>query len=258
MLKIYRTLILFGIVMVLMLVANYFITIPWYGYGIIVLIFLVLLILGSVFIQLNYYMSSVCRGPDDRKSVALTFDDGPDGQITPLLLDILKEYQVKATFFVIGSKAKLHPDIIGRISNEGHVLGGHSHSHHFFFDLFPYRRMRKELTTTAEILYKIINKRVKLFRPPYGVTNPVLARVVRDIGLISIGWNLKTKDTVIHDPHALLQRLKRKVKPGSIILFHDNKPRIIDILPDFLLYLCQQGYSVEPLDKFLNVRSYDF
>ena len=202
-------------------------------------------------------MKSLCRGDSSSKTVSLTFDDGPDVTTTPVILDILQEFNVKATFFIIGSRAEKHPDIIRRIHGEGHLIGGHSYSHHFFFDLFSRRRMMQELLRTEEIVYRMTGKKIRLFRPPYGVTNPTVASVIKDLNFESVGWSLKSKDTVIKTGDLLMKRLKKKLKNGDIILFHDNRPWITGQLRAFLKYLHEQQYKVERIDHFLHIRAYE-
>jgi|WetSurSiteA1Bulk_404760.scaffolds.fasta_scaffold00095_14 peptidoglycan-N-acetylglucosamine deacetylase len=253
-----NTLIVFITALILVAATDYFIPVSLGFYIGIVLVLLLLLTWGSISIRAGFYMKSACCGKSSKNAIVLTFDDGPDGLVTPILLDILKEYNAKATFFVIGSKAEKHPEILKRIDNEGHIIGGHSYSHHFFFDLFSYRSMRQELAHTSEIVYRTIGKRIKLFRPPYGVTNPVIAKVIRDQQYHSIGWSLKSKDTVMKNNDQLISRLKQNLKAGDIILFHDSKPRNIKILGTFLKYLDEQHIAVEQIDNFLNIRVYDY
>ena len=194
----------------------------WYvGMGI---VWLLLIIAGSIYIRLGFYIKSYNAGDRKQKRVAFSFDDGPDSGYTPVILDLLKQQEIQAAFFVVGNKVEKNMEIIRRIDQEGHIMGGHSYSHHFFFDLFPARRMKTELELTEEIVMKITGKKMKLFRPPYGVTNPMLARVVRKLGYHVVGWSLKSNDTVTSESQVLLERLQKKVKSGDLLLFHDTKP----------------------------------
>jgi peptidoglycan/xylan/chitin deacetylase (PgdA/CDA1 family) len=218
---------------------------------------LILLILGSIRIRMNFYLRSFCKGDKKSQAVALSFDDGPDQAITPRLLDILEKEKIRVVFFLIGSKAAENKDLVSRIVREGHLIGNHSYSHHFFFDLFPSRRMRDELKETASEIYLSTGVSMRWFRPPYGVTNPVLAKVVQHLGYTSIGWSLKSKDTVIRDKNELLARLKRKVKPGDLILFHDNRPILLTVLPEFIRYLRNQHLNIVRPDKLFNIPAYE-
>jgi len=177
--------------------------------------------------------------------------------ITPMILDILKENKVKATFFIVGSKAERHPDTLKRIDGEGHIIGGHSYSHHFFFDLFSVKKMRHEMKRTSDIVFSATGKRIRLFRPPYGVTNPTIAKAMKAMHYLSIGWSLKSRDTVIKDDTLLFSRLISNLNQGDIILFHDNKSWIVNLLKAFIPYLKENEYAIDRLDKFLNTNAYE-
>jgi peptidoglycan/xylan/chitin deacetylase (PgdA/CDA1 family) len=219
--------------------------------------FLSLLVAGSISIRRGFYVKSYWAGDRKGKKVAFSFDDGPDSNHTPVVLDLLKQQGVQAAFFVVGNKVEINSEIIRRIDQEGHILGGHSFSHHFFFDLFPAPQITNELELTEELIMKITGKRMKWFRPPYGVTNPVLARVVRKLGYYVIGWSLKSKDTVIVDSQELLERLQKKVRAGDLILFHDTKPVLSKVLPSFITFLKSEKYQIVRPDQLLNLEAYE-
>jgi peptidoglycan/xylan/chitin deacetylase (PgdA/CDA1 family) len=227
----------------------------WYiGTGIALLL---LLTAGSVNIRMGFYGKTHNKGDAKQKKVAFSFDDGPDSVNTPVILDLLKQHEIKAVFFVVGNKVQQNMEIIRRIDREGHILGGHSFSHHFFFDLFPAGRMKSELELTTEMVMKETGKKMILFRPPYGVTNPALARVVRKLGYHMIGWSLKSGDTVTRDSQVLFERLKKKVKPGDLLLFHDTKPVLSRVLPLFIAFLKSEKYQVVRPDQLLNMEAYE-
>lgn len=251
-----NSLIAFSVALAALIIADLFGTVSLWLYIGIVLVMLILFTWGSIHIQADFYLRSWCSGNRDKRAVCLTFDDGPDGLVTPMILDILKENKVKAAFFIIGNKAERHPEILERIDREGHIIGGHSYSHHFFFDLFSARKMKEELRRTSEIILKVTGRKTRIFRPPYGVTNPVIAKVIMDLDYFSIGWNLKSKDTVIKNETALFNRLKQKLKAGDIILFHDNKTWNVSLLKAFIEYLKEQNYAMERIDDFLNIEAY--
>jgi peptidoglycan/xylan/chitin deacetylase (PgdA/CDA1 family) len=227
----------------------------WYiGMGI---VFLLMLTAGSVYIRLGFYINAYCAGDGKEKRVALSFDDGPDPVNTPAVLNILKQQGIQAAFFVVGNKLEDNRELIRRMDEEGHILGGHSYSHHFFFDLFTAQRMKTELKKSEEIVLKITGKKMKLFRPPYGVTNPVLARVIRKLGYLVIGWSLKSGDTVAGDSQVLLAGLQKEVKSGDILLFHDTKPVLLQILPSFITFLKSEKYQIVRPDQLLNLEAYE-
>ncbi len=251
-----NTLIVFSIALAGLIVTDFFRPVnAWFYIGI-VLVVIFLLTWGSIRVQADFYLRSVCSGEGNTRAVGLTFDDGPDGLVTPMVLDILKENKVKAAFFVIGSKAQMHPDIVERIDREGHIIGGHSYSHHFFFDLFSSRRMEQEMRHTAEVILNITGRNIRLFRPPYGVTNPTVARVVKDLKLTSVGWSLRSKDTVIRNDGAILKRIQSRLKPGDVLLMHDNKTWTVNGLKILIKYLRDQKYVVEEIDQLLKIEPY--
>ena len=256
MLNFKNTLILFAGAVVLAILADILMPMSFWVYVGIVLVFISILAWGSTTIQSGFYLQSVCSGNRNTRAVALTFDDGPDGQVTPMILDVLKEQNVKAAFFIIGNKAEQFPEVIKRIDTEGHIIGGHSYSHHFFFDLFSRRRTMAEMKRTSDVVFSLTGKRMLLFRPPYGVTNPTLASAIRAMSFTSVGWSLKSNDTVIKDDDLLLNRLISNVNKGDVILFHDNKPWVVKLLKTFIPYLKNKEYSIDRLDQFANLHAY--
>jgi peptidoglycan/xylan/chitin deacetylase (PgdA/CDA1 family) len=252
-----NTVILFLIVLTGFILADVFLPVPgvWYvGMGI---VWLILLTAGSIFIRMGFYIKSYNAGDNKQRIVAFSFDDGPDAGNTPIILDLLKQQGIQAAFFVVGNKLENNAEIIRRIDQEGHIMGGHSFSHHFFFDLLPAKRMKIELEQTEETVMKITGKRMKLFRPPYGVTNPALARAIRKLNYHVIGWSLKSRDTVVADSQALLARLQKKVKNGDLILFHDTKPILSGVLPSFIHFLRSEKYQIVRPDQLLNLEAYE-
>jgi peptidoglycan-N-acetylglucosamine deacetylase len=252
-----NTVILFLIVLAGFILADVFLPFHkgWYvGIGI---VFLLLIIAGSVRITMGFYIKTYCAGDSRQKTVAFSFDDGPDSLTTPVILDLLKNQGIRAAFFVVGNKLENNIDIIRRIDQEGHIMGGHSYSHHFFFDLFPARRMKMELEETEKLVWQITGKKMKMFRPPYGVTNPALARVIKKLGYHVIGWSLKSKDTVASDSQLLLAKLQKKVKNGDLILFHDTKDILTEVIPSFISFLKSEKYSIVRPDQLLNLEAYE-
>ncbi len=213
-------------------------------------------VLGSIHIHWNFYMHSYCQKKTDQKVIALTFDDGPDEAILPELLSLLDEFRVKATFFVIGEKAKKHPNLIQQIHNNGHVIGNHTFSHDRFFDFFNFSRMFNELLLTREQIYKITGAKSLIFRPPYGVTNPNVAKTVQRLGFKSIGWSIRSFDTSL-SPDKTIERLKKETHPGGIVLMHDNTTDIVRITQQYLEWLRMQQYSVISLSHLLSIEVYE-
>src|SRR6187402_2649445 len=144
-------------------------------------IYVFIVVYGSATIHSGFFMNVISKGDESVPEIAITFDDGPNPQTTPEILDILKKHDITATFFCIGERAAENPDLIRRIVAEGHILGNHSHSHHVLFDLFSKKNMVRDLRACNKTIEKMIGKRMLLFRPPYGVTNPALANAVSEV-----------------------------------------------------------------------------
>jgi peptidoglycan-N-acetylglucosamine deacetylase len=256
MLNFRNTLIFFLVILLILLLADTMLDISLWIYAGIILVPLIIIAWGTKTIQSDFYLKSYCSGSRGRNEIAITFDDGPDAQVTTMILDILKENDVKAAFFIIGSKASLHPEILERIDEEGHIIGGHSFTHHFFFDLFSSSTMKNEMRQTENIVLETIGKKMRLFRPPYGVINPPLAKAIRRMQYISIGWSLKSNDTVLENDSVILRNIARKLRNGDILLFHDNKPWTVNLLKKLLKYINDHNFKVTRVDQLLNIQAY--
>lgn len=218
--------------------------------------FLLVLVAGSIHIRWNFYMPSTHRLPlfqlsldgkhlslhNNSKQVALTFDDGP-AAYTEEVLNILKKEKVVATFFLIGKNISGKEQLLQRMVTEGHKIGNHSYNHGFNFDWKSSKAMLLELEQCNEAIRNVTGQQPKFFRPPYGVTNPNLARAVQAAGMRSIGWRLRSMDTVARDPEALLKKMLLQVRHRDIILLHDSCAITAQILPRLIAALKERGYS---------------
>lgn len=215
------------------------------------LLILSFLVYASYSIRSGIYLRSFCRKRTVEKIVALTFDDGPNPIQTPKVLQILKEWQVTACFFCIGRKIEGNEKLLQQIVAEGHLIGNHSFTHSGLFPLYRLSRMKKDLQTCQSELERVTSQPVSLFRPPFGVTNPTIAKAVRQLGYTSIGWNIRTLDTQQPSPEKVLNRIQKGLKPGSIILLHDRIPNSGQLVKQILDLLKEQGYSIVRLDELL-------
>ncbi len=231
--------------------------IPRWGFWAFFLLFLLVWVMAVASPGWQFFLPSITHGPrqDPRRPLCLSFDDGPDPG-TEKVLDLLKEKGVKAVFFVIGEKAENRPDLIRRIHAEGHVIGNHSYRHGFFFDLQSSRSMAAEIERTNAIIQGILGVQPRWFRPPYGVTNPPLAAALRATGMQSIAWSLRTRDTVARHPQLLEKKILSRLKPGDILLLHDNQPLCHQILPSLIDRSREKGFTFVRLDQFLSLPAY--
>ena len=248
----------FGIVLVLCFLALLLVVkADWWWYILLFLGFIGITSWGSFDIRLNYFLKAYSNNSKGRDlKIALTFDDGPH-EMTDKVLDLLLKYNAKATFFCIGTQIERHPDILQRIISEGHIVGNHTYSHSKSFGFFSTNEVEQEITQTNTLLENKIQKKSLLFRPPFGVTNPNVAKAIARTGHYVIGWNIRSLDTVIDDETQILNRIKKRVKPGGIILLHDTSLKTVNVLEQLLLFLQSKNYEMITVDELLNISAYE-
>lgn len=252
-----KAVLFFGLALSILIMLHFFLSpIPFYLFAIPILIFIAFVVHGAARIDSNFFVKAICRGTTEDKIIALTFDDGPDPINTPLLLDFLKENEMLATFFCIGKKIEGNESLLKRIDRAGHLIGNHSFSHSKFFDFFLSKKIQAELSLTQLKIQNSIAKKVRFFRPPYGVTNPHISDAVQKGNYQVIGWNIRTMDTLIMEEEKILAKIKKQLQPGSILLFHDTKPIALKVLKELLVYLKEEGYRVIRLDDLIGERAY--
>lgn len=218
--------------------------------------FIAISIYGSFRISSNYHVKAFCNNPSEtEKKIALTFDDGPS-VFTLEVLDLLKKYNAKATFFCIGKNIEAHPEILQRIIEEGHLVGNHSYSHSKFFDFYTYPAIIEELQKTDKLLEKFTSKKINFFRPPYGVTTPSIRRALKFTKHKVIGWNIRSLDGGTKNQELILNRIKKRVSPGGIVLLHDTGSHSVSVLEQFLQFLQQNKYEVISVEELLNLKAY--
>lgn len=209
--------------------------------------------LGSSKIGLNYFLTSQSTIKENNQ-VLLTFDDGPDETYTPLILDQLKENNIKAVFFLIGKKAEANPFLVRRIVNEGHTIGNHSYSHHNLLPLFSTDKLFEDIDQCTQILFSISGLTTQLFRPPFGVTTPRYASSMKKTGMFSVGWSLRSMDTVCTDAKQLLNKIDRNVKGNDIILLHDTQRVTSDAISDIIALIRNKNLKFAlPASCFENI-----
>lgn len=162
----------------------------------IVLSITVFMVWASASIRSGVYVRAFCREKTDRKVVYLTFDDGPHPPETERVLDVLRERGARATFFLIGSKVSGNEAVLRRMLEEGHALGLHTYSHAGTFPLLSFDKMLADVNEGKCAVESVAGKKISLFRPPFGVTNPTIAKVIRTLGLQTVGWDVRSFDTM--------------------------------------------------------------
>lgn len=230
--------------------------VPGFAYVILFAAYLAINSWGTLYMSSQFFLPAKVKGDSSSKSVAITFDDAPVSEATPRVLEILKQYDAKATFFCIGQQVSAQPQLVKQMHQAGHIIGNHSYFHGSWFDLQPSSKMMSELRKTNNVIHEVIGQEPRFFRPPYGVTNPMLAKAVNQLKLVAVGWSIRSFDTVAKEKSKLLDRVTKNLKGGDVILFHDRCELTIAILPDLLNYIKQAGLKVESLDKLLGEKAY--
>ncbi len=195
----------------------------------------------------------IAHGDRSSKRVALTFDDGPHTGFTPRLLEILKQYDVKATFFVVGTQAEKHPELIRLEAGEGHLVENHTY-HHVSLTKIPAKFVAEEIAACSDVLSQILGRQPEYFRPPGGDYDRDIARIAYALGCKTVLWTDDPLDFKHPNAQALLQRTLRRVRPGGIVLLHDGVEETVDMLPKLIETLRAKGYEFVTIDKFDSFR----
>lgn len=186
--------------------------------------------------------------------IALTFDDGPHPTLTPQILDILKAYGIRATFFMIGENAERYPELVERIRSEGHEIGNHTYSHIRAKDTTE-EKLRDEILHCERLIGGNSGNGVKLFRPPEGNLSDCLGEMCGTLGYRVILWSIDTRDWCRTPPKEITESVLRKVRSGDIILMHDyigsNSPTPT-ALKQMLPLLIKRGYSFVTVSTLLD------
>lgn len=197
------------------------------------------------------------------KQIAFTFDDGPDPQYTPRLLDLLHKHGVKATFFVLGSKAEQYPELIRRMYREGHQIGIHNYKHVTNWMMTPKRVRNKQVDRTADIIEQITGERPQCYRPPWGCVNLGDLLLLRKSYRIVL-WSVMAWDWKAYSEASKLQRiLLKNIKPGSVILLHDSGDTLgadveapelmLQALQEVLKEVHRRGYTCLRSDQLMDI-----
>jgi len=201
-------------------------------------------------------LGCVWRGSREGRRVSLTFDDGPDPDATPRVLDILAAQRVPATFFLIGERAARNRTLVRRIAASGHDLGNHSWSHQSLWLAGP-RRTVDEVRRSYETIAAIAGTPPRFFRPPWGMTNLALFPVLRKLGTPCVFWTVQTEGRRPAPAPVQVDRALRRARPGAIFDFHDADgvpgagERLVAALPSMIEGLRAGGYALAPLRDLL-------
>ena len=186
--------------------------------------------------------------PNPGRVVALSFDDGPSPEWTPLVLEILRRFGVKATFCTVGYNQRRHPDLVRQVAAEGHTLCNHT-AHHAMLDRLTPEQVTAEIADNAADLRAITGQDPAFFRAPGGRITPHVVDVAHHHGERLLGWNVDPHDYQRPPPEVLRDRILGAVKPGSVVILHDGggvRASTVAMLPELLLRLIAAQYFVVP------------
>ncbi|MBK6281635.1 MAG: polysaccharide deacetylase family protein [Draconibacterium sp.] len=217
-------------------------------------VYVIVVTLGVITVKWQFFMPIICNLPNDRKEIFLSFDDGP-GEKTKAILDLLKDYKATGNFFCVGKRLTENPVFAKLIVDEGHFIGNHSYSHTSNFPVQSRKKITEEIKNTNAVIKKITGKSNRYFRPPYGVSNPNIAGAVRKLNMVCIGWSIRSFDTNDKEGTKALFKITSNLKSGDIVLLHDTSPQIIFILERLLIFLLENGFRTQRIDKFLDEKN---
>ena len=190
--------------------------------------------------------------PQTTKYIALTFDDGPSSLITSGLLDILKEYDVKATFFVLGQNSNKNKDIIKRMYDEGHSVGNHTYGH-VQLTTVSNSSMMKQIADTNNLLLEITGEKPTLFRPPYGAYSNKILKYLGEEGMSAILWSIDPQDWKVKDAVLIAKHIIEKAHDGGIILLHDLYEPTLNSVETIIRALTKKGYVFVTVSELINM-----
>ncbi|KAA0212470.1 polysaccharide deacetylase family protein [bacterium] len=228
----------------------------WLAAGLILLAALGLIAWGVFDVNSSLWARTLHRAPG-HSAVALTFDDGPDPDYTPKVLEILAREQVPATFFVVGCRAEAHPELVRAMDRQGHLVANHSYTHAWNINFSLHSTLKREITRCSEAIEAAIGKRPRFYRAPHGFKNPALGDVLEQLGLACVGWQVRGFDAVSSSANAIARRLVLKARPGGVLLLHDgaglqgtqDRSATLEALPMIIDGLRSRGFAFKRLDE---------
>jgi len=196
--------------------------------------------------------------PTEKKEIALTFDDGPDPRYTTQIADLLRQYDARATFFVVGSRVKLHPDVVLRLVQEHHELANHTYTHPDVSHLSS-ERLREEVLAAQEAIYESTGVIPRLFRPPGGHYSERVVHAAKEAGCLVVMWSWHQDTRDWSDPGVgnIVNKVLQNARNGDIVLFHDfggNRQQTVDALRQILPELKKRGYRFVTVSELMQNR----
>lgn len=228
----------------------------WLGFGLL-LAALAAFLRGVFDLGWGFFLPALTHGAPEGNEIALTFDDGPDPELTPRVLEALARHQARACFFVIGRQVEQNPDLTRRIVAEGHLIANHSYSHPWCVNFFTSARLEAEIRECQAAIRRATGLTPAFYRPPMGQTSPSLARALERTGLTAVGWSARGFDTRWSAPRAR-RRILAQVSAGGVVLLHDSPAGrgLADSLAALLEEIEARGFAFTRLDALLHRPAY--
>lgn len=195
------------------------------------------------------------KNENEYMKIALTFDDGPHPRYTPEILDILDQYGIKATFFIVGLNAEYYPEALEEISLRGHEIGNHTYTHPHV-SVLDAETLAQEVERCESVIYGLTDRRTKLFRPPEGMVDEGVKRALRGLDYKVILWDIDTRDWAHTPPEAIRDNIVKHIASGDIILMHDyvsGGSPTPEALRLFIPELLEMGYKFVVISELIGI-----
>jgi peptidoglycan/xylan/chitin deacetylase (PgdA/CDA1 family) len=241
--------ILLGTCVLLFLGMYCFLHWPFYPIIVGISIWLVVTLIGSFALRLNYHLKAICSFQCIDKTIAITFDDGPS-EYTHDIIKLLDKFNFSATFFCIGKNIEKYPEVIVELIKHGHQIANHTYLHKNIGFTSAHDLMN-EINLTDKLIENFTSQKNQYFRPPFGVSNPNIRKAIKKTKHTVIGWNIRSLDTTKQDENKIFHRIKKRIKPGSIVLLHDTSNKSVLVLERLLNHLKQLNYQCKTIDELI-------
>ncbi|MBN1575928.1 MAG: polysaccharide deacetylase family protein [Chitinispirillaceae bacterium] len=207
----------------------------------VLLLHLPVLVAGVANLHLGFFCPALCTRGGEKRRLALTFDDGPEPNLTPAILDLLGEFNFRATFFCIARRVEKHPAVARLIVTRGHTIACHDLDHQWTANLRRHRRMVADINEACSIIRSVTGISPRCYRPPVGLSNPHLRTALAHLDMVCIGWSRSLGDAGNRFA-GRLRRMPRLAEPGAVIMLHDCLPAVShrDVFLQQLRMLCER------------------
>ena len=220
------------------------------------------LAIGIKNIRMQFFGRVHWRRSNKSENVALTFDDGPDPNLTPDILNTLKKHNTKATFFVIGNQAEQHPDIVKQCFDEGHTIACHDLKHSIFSNFRTTAPLLRDISKAQHAIERIIGRKPLLYRPPAGLMNPHVLKALNKLNMQCIGWSKSAKDAG-NRRLSKIRQINTLAGPGEVLLLHDTLPNtrykkdILNQLEKLCSSIKDQNLVAVSINEMFNIQAYE-